>query len=692
MKFPRFVSRWLIVLSIPSGAYGWGVTGHDIIAGIMKSRLSPQGLRYVITHVGDGLDMMDASSWADSDDAKSRYPGSSELHHSSTPYRDCSSFLVERDCPNGDCIVTGIARSALIIADPSVPEKIRQDHFKFFLHFMGDIHQPLHTGFVEDHGGNDIPLSFPAGMSLHEVWDSEILSRIIGGVSEKNVERVIADQAEKLRNDIPYRNAMRMSIKGLQTDSMDSLIELTSLIASETTTSLTCDRAYVDLSKKYIEANEVLSRNYLKVNGPIVVEQLTKAAVRAAEMIEELAELFYSRKRAMLVPRDLPRSQPTKGEPAAPLPESSNRFATLLFDFDPEEIHDSIWSPPDHSVVTNASAVVAVRRKKPRKPDEDIFEGVDLTRIVLIRYGVDQSDYAITYREFAKEFIQKKKGWSYGCMRFNYVTIAFENGEKILSLHAKVFGDNPSKQLIVRCIAYLKGLRLDDKTDISLFISPEQSVEESAIGELKNIRLEHVGDDPEYRAASETLERKYTERVRRLEQRSIAKGYPSVDQMLDMAYEKVISEIFRISIDGIIFAIHPRTLKAPSIVTRFNAYPLIKGVAYLVVDPYICDGPLTERILTSLLAKRERAKNGKGLIKARTAESFIHHVEIHRPKFLEELGWLSKSLLGKYDEISKQVCIITNTDHTTNYLVIHYIRQPHPISAFIEHTDLDNDI
>ena len=197
--------------------------------------------------------MMDSSSWADSDDAKIRYPGSPDLHHSLTPYRDCSSFSIERDCPNGDCIVTGIARSALMIADPSVPEKIRQDHFKFFLHFMGDLHQPFHTGSAEDHGGDDIPLSFPAGMSLHEVWDSEILSGIIGGLSEKNVEKVIADQAEKLRNDSPYRNAMRMSIKGFKTDSMDflvdSLVELTSLIVSETTISLTCERAYVDLSK-----------------------------------------------------------------------------------------------------------------------------------------------------------------------------------------------------------------------------------------------------------------------------------------------------------------------------------------------------------------------------------------------------------------------------------------------------------
>ena len=691
MKLSTF--SWVFLFGIPSGTFGWGVTGHDIIAGIMKARLSPQALRYVITHIGDGLDMMDASSWADSDDAKSRYPGSSDLHHSSTPYRDCSSFVMERDCPNGECIVTGIARSALIITDPNVPEKIRKDHFKFFLHFLGDIHQPLHTGFAEDHGGNDIPLSFPTGMSLHEVWDSEILSRMIGGVSDKNIHKLIVDQAEKLRNDIPYRDSMGLSNRGVRMDSMDTIVELASSIASETTTTLTCEHAYVDMSKKYIEANEALSRNYLKANGHIVIEQLTKAAVRAADMIEALAELFYARKREIrAVSHAVLRPQAAQEEPtgAAGL-ESDNPYAVLFFDFEPEQVFDSIWTP-DQVVVLNVSAVVPVRPRQPKKTNPDVFEGVDLTKIVLMRFDDDRSDFALTYRDLAEEHRRQTK-YSAVMPRFmslEFVTIRFENGPKEFGLDRRVFGRNPSKQLIVRCIAYLKGIRLDQSTDISLFISAEETIDETSIGEGDGI-IVHPNPDPLVEEIRIRLERKYHDRMRRMEQASKTKGYISFEDMLDKSYDRIITEKFRYCDHNVIFAIHPRTLKQPSIVTRFNAYKITPDV-YLVVDPYVRDGPLTDRFVGSIVAPRERAKNGKGFIKERSTDSFMHHIQMYRPTFLEEMKWISMAVWNiPNDNQGRLWCILKHTDAKHDYLVLHYIMHP-PLSAFLEHTDLDDPV
>lgn len=50
---------------------------------------------------------------------------------------------------------------------------------KFVIHFVGDIHQPLHTEDVEK-GGNGISVFFDERrFNLHHVWDSSIAEKIV---------------------------------------------------------------------------------------------------------------------------------------------------------------------------------------------------------------------------------------------------------------------------------------------------------------------------------------------------------------------------------------------------------------------------------------------------------------------------------------------------------------------------------
>ena len=50
---------------------------------------------------------------------------------------------------------------------------------KYLIHFVGDLHQPLHAGFAEDKGGNQIPVMAEGRESnLHSIWDSTIIRRL----------------------------------------------------------------------------------------------------------------------------------------------------------------------------------------------------------------------------------------------------------------------------------------------------------------------------------------------------------------------------------------------------------------------------------------------------------------------------------------------------------------------------------
>jgi len=70
-----------------------------------------------------------------------------------------------------------------IILDPDTTSRTRNEALKFILHFIGDIHQPLHAEDLS-RGGNDIPVAFDGHRTqrtnLHSVWDSAIPRKLNG--------------------------------------------------------------------------------------------------------------------------------------------------------------------------------------------------------------------------------------------------------------------------------------------------------------------------------------------------------------------------------------------------------------------------------------------------------------------------------------------------------------------------------
>ena len=68
---------------------------------------------------------------------------------------------------------------------------------KFLIHFVGDVHQPMHVGRDGDRGGNNITVEwFGRTSNLHSVWDSGIIDH--QGLSYTEyvafLDRVTADE------------------------------------------------------------------------------------------------------------------------------------------------------------------------------------------------------------------------------------------------------------------------------------------------------------------------------------------------------------------------------------------------------------------------------------------------------------------------------------------------------------------
>ncbi len=165
----------LVPLFVASIANAWGPEGHQIVGAIAMTRLTPQTRAAIIELLGND-DLAKAGLWADQIRGDSKYDWAKTLHYVNAP-RNEENIVLERDCAKGECVVGAIPHFLAVATDPTKPIEERQEALKFAIHFIGDLHQPLHTGFADDMGGNRIQVIAFGDMktNLHALWDSVLI-------------------------------------------------------------------------------------------------------------------------------------------------------------------------------------------------------------------------------------------------------------------------------------------------------------------------------------------------------------------------------------------------------------------------------------------------------------------------------------------------------------------------------------
>ena len=155
----------------------WGPHGHQVVAEVAARELNPTARAEVERLLGDRAEnaMREASTWADelrSDEAW-RHTGS--WHYLNFERGDCH-YSARKVCPSGDCVVGAIQREARVLADRKATALRRAQALRFVIHFVGDVHQPLHAGYRDDRGGNDFQVrNRREGDNLHGFWDQDLL-------------------------------------------------------------------------------------------------------------------------------------------------------------------------------------------------------------------------------------------------------------------------------------------------------------------------------------------------------------------------------------------------------------------------------------------------------------------------------------------------------------------------------------
>lgn len=165
-----------IAISLSSFAW-WGQTGHRIVGEIADIYLSNKARKTIHEILGNESIAISAN-WADFIKSDTAYNYLSPWHYINVKQgltRDEFNNVLARDT-----IADAYTKLNFLIAElknRQLPADKKQLYLRLLIHIIGDIHQPLHVGKLEDLGGNRVRVIwFGDSTNLHSVWDDKMIS------------------------------------------------------------------------------------------------------------------------------------------------------------------------------------------------------------------------------------------------------------------------------------------------------------------------------------------------------------------------------------------------------------------------------------------------------------------------------------------------------------------------------------
>lgn len=176
MKISKRIILAGLFLAISFQSSAWGSLGHRIVGQIAESYLTPKAKLEVMKILGTESIAM-ASNWPDFIKSDSTMSYLSPWHYlnlkGGLTYTEVQDFL------KTDTTVTAYTRINFLVKElknKQLPKDKKAFYLKLLIHIVGDIHQPLHVGRLDDRGGNNIRVQwFNVPKNLHQVWDAELI-------------------------------------------------------------------------------------------------------------------------------------------------------------------------------------------------------------------------------------------------------------------------------------------------------------------------------------------------------------------------------------------------------------------------------------------------------------------------------------------------------------------------------------
>ena len=183
------------------------------------------------------------------------------LHYVNIPLQT-NIYVPSQHCRKGLCIIAAIEHDRRVLADRETNHDDKAEALRFLIHFMGDLHQPLHDADNADRGGNHRSVNFLGhDTNLHKVWDGELIDS--SGVDQESYFAYLRARMDSTRcHGARARHGRRLGDGG-------------------------SPNGRVEDAYGRIPPNGHIGRGYLEANRPVIDSQLIAAGVRLAKVLNE---------------------------------------------------------------------------------------------------------------------------------------------------------------------------------------------------------------------------------------------------------------------------------------------------------------------------------------------------------------------------------------------------------------------
>lgn len=201
MKSASLLAASLIISAMPLDSYGWGQNGHRVTAEIAERNLSEKS-RAELRKILGPVTLAEISTWGDEIRSHPEWDFVEPWHYVSIedeqPWEEI--LKAEEEDEAVDSILEIIPLLEAFLSDPEAEKLTLKGRVKkrggslapaqsqeignrealaLYVHFVSDLHQPLHVGRADDLGGNRIGVEWLGEeVSLHKVWDELMIDSL----------------------------------------------------------------------------------------------------------------------------------------------------------------------------------------------------------------------------------------------------------------------------------------------------------------------------------------------------------------------------------------------------------------------------------------------------------------------------------------------------------------------------------
>ena len=163
-----------VLTILPPAANGFGVLGHRLAERVADSLLCP-GAVAVVEQLTGSASLVGLGAWADRVRYEPAWQHTAPWHYINVADDDGVAAVSRA---TSDHVVWAIQRFVDELRATGNAAEQRTDALRFVVHFIVDVHQPLHVGRASDRGGNGIELIVDGRTTnLHRLWDTGALAR-----------------------------------------------------------------------------------------------------------------------------------------------------------------------------------------------------------------------------------------------------------------------------------------------------------------------------------------------------------------------------------------------------------------------------------------------------------------------------------------------------------------------------------